>query len=152
MKRLFPCAAAAEEAMKIDWIPFVLLAIGANQDRKERKVDVWDVILLAAAGILVRVIRKEMSPWILADVLPGAILILFSFASRGEIGMGDGLILAALGLSRGFWYTVAEAFLALVLFTCWGILQILRRKRTMRTPAAYLPFLFLADGILLLCW
>lgn len=151
MSEYFLCASAVEGVMMSEWLPFFILAIGAWQDQKDRKISVWCVALLAAAGMVFHMIHRDISLWILMDLLPGGMLYFLSFAVRGEIGAGDGLILAALGLSRGCLRTAAEAFLALVLFTLWGVIQVLRRKRTMRTPSAYLPYLLIADGIFLLC-
>ena len=109
------------------WLPFLLLIPGAWQDRKNRQIAVWQILLPAAGGILLRLLRRDISLWILAD-----------------------LMLAVLGLCRGGVRAVGEAFLALILLILWGMIQIRRKKLTAKTPIAYLPFLWLADGIFVL--
>ena len=127
------------------WLPFLLLIPGAWQDRKNRQIAVWQILLPAAGGILLRLLRRDISLWILTDLIPGGILCGASFLCGGAVGAGDGLMLAVLGLCA-----VGEAFLALILLILWGIIQIRRKKLTAKTPIAYLPFLWLADGIFVL--
>ena len=83
-------------------------------------------------------------------LIPGGILCGASFLCGGAVGAGDGLMLAVLGLCRGGVRAVGEAFLALILLILWGMIQIRRKKLTAKTPIAYLPFLWLADGIFVL--
>lgn len=59
-------------------------------------------------------------------------------------------MLAVLGLCRAESAQSEEAFLALILLILWGMIQIRRKKLTVKTPIAYLPFLWLADGIFVL--
>ena len=132
------------------WLPFLLLIPGAWQDRKKRQIAVWQILLPAAGGILLRLLRRDISLWILTDLIPGGILCGASFLCGGAAGAGVGLMLAVLGLCRGGFRAVGEAFLALILLILWGMIQIRRKKLTAKTPIAYLPFLWLADGIFVL--
>ncbi len=132
------------------WLPFLLLIPGAWQDRKNRQIAVWQILLPAAGGILLRLLRRDISLWILTDLIPGGILCGASFLCGGAVGAGDGLMLAVLGLCRGGVRAVGEAFLARSLLILWGMIQIRRKKLTAKTPIAYLPFLWLADGIFVL--
>ena len=132
------------------WLPFLLLSPGAWQDRKNRQIAVWQILLPAAGGIMLRLLRRDISLWILVDLIPGGILCGASFLCGGAVGAGDGLMLAVLGLCRGGVRAVGEAFLALILLILWGMIQIRRKKLKAKTPIAYLPFLWLADGIFVL--
>ena len=80
------------------WLPFLLLIPGAWQDRKNRQIAVWQILLPAAGGILLRLLRRDISLWILTDLIPGGILCGASFLCGGAVGAGDGLMLAVLGL------------------------------------------------------
>lgn len=83
------------------WLPFLLLIPGAWQDRKNRQIAVWQILLPAAGGILLRLLRRDISLWILTDLIPGGILCGASFLCGGAVGAGDGLMLAVLGLCPG---------------------------------------------------
>ncbi len=92
------------------WISLCLIAL-AREDLKRKSIPVILVLVLFGSGLLFRLCCPSQQiicytagsgtwslPQSLLAMLPGGILLLFSVLSRGGIGAGDGLTLAALGI------------------------------------------------------
>ena len=79
--------------------PELLFLIGnVIEDLKERQIHLPFTGLFVLLGIIRAVLIRRPFSGMAAAVLPGAVLFLAAFASRGGIGPGDGLMTAVLGL------------------------------------------------------
>ena len=140
------------------WIPAVFLLAAA----------VWDMFLpygLAtdlltfsgsaleqtgvAAGWLTPLSLDRRELW--AGAVPGAVLLLLSFLSRGKIGEGDGICLLVCGLFVGITQTVWILELALLFTAAAGAALLLTKRLRADDQIPFLPFLAAASIILLLC-
>lgn len=108
-----------EKVLKILGIllPLLMLSAGSWTDIREKKVDVRPILLAAGAGIAFRaVLRDESVPALLAALAPGMIFIALAVASRGGVGMGDGLCVLVLGL----YFSPEEVLMILFAALCFG--------------------------------
>ncbi len=98
-------------------LPLFMLSIGTLTDIRERTVDVRPIIFTGIFGIAVLFIYGADSvPAFLAALAPGMILLAVALASRGGVGMGDGLCTLVLG----FYYPPEEVWMILFSALCFG--------------------------------
>ena len=77
----------------------IVLVIEAITDFKKKEVNIVFPALLAAAAAVMLFFTKDISLInAIIGITEGVLLILISFLTKGEIGMGDGILLAACGL------------------------------------------------------
>lgn len=79
-------------------------------------------------------------------VLPGVLLLLFHYLTRGGIGLGDGLLIGILGVQLGFWENLSLLFFSLLLEVVFAGGLCVKRKlagkafeRSMTLP--FVPFI-----------
>lgn len=75
-------------------------------------------------------------------------VVLLSKATRGKIGIGDGLVLGVTGMGLGFWGNMELFALALSLAAVFSIGLIVLRKANRKKAIPFMPFLLM--GFLLL--
>lgn len=125
----------------------LFLVFNSWKDIRKKEISLLTVAVFAIVGIAVNLYRGTFGGSNLAAVGIGAGMILFSLISRGEIGMGDGLLLMALGTVL----SVKELLemLGIGLFCCciWGILLLFwsktGKKVGRKTEIPFVPFLLL---------
>lgn len=81
-------------------------------------------------------------------IMIGILFIVISYASRGQIGMGDGIVIGILGLLLGWKQTLAITFAALILCFCITGLLLLARRITRSCKMPFIPYLLGAYGLL----
>ena len=134
--------------------PELLFLIGnVIEDLKERQIHLPFTGLFVLLGLIRAVLIRRPFSGMAAAVLPGAVLFLAAFASRGGIGPGDGLMTAVLGL----FLPLEEVLLMLAIsFLCAGLYAgaLLMRRRGGGTAFPFAPFLMsgylLAEGGMML--
>ena len=125
----------------------LFLVLNSWKDIEKKEISIWTVVVFSFGGIAASLYRGTLCTGNLASVGIGAGIIVFSLISRGKIGMGDGLLLMALGTVL----PVKELFeiFGIGLFSCciWGIILLVlprRGKKTSRkTEIPFVPFLLL---------
>lgn len=73
----------------------------------------------------------------------GTIVIGISKATRGKIGMGDGLILCFTGVGLGFWGNLQLFALSLTIAAIVSIIMLMFRWADRKTSIPFIPFLLL---------
>ncbi|MBO5353756.1 MAG: prepilin peptidase [Lachnospiraceae bacterium] len=108
-------------------------------DIKEKMIPVIPV--MAAGGLLmVYQLWQGKGIWeVLAGLLPGLLLLLLSFCTRGGIGSGDGGVLCVLGTACGVQETVAVLGLAFVLEAVIAAGLLVMRRAGRKTELPFLP-------------
>ena len=119
----------------------VLLLIYSIQDIKTKSVSRWLLLLGAIILTISAVLHTDYTFFeIVIGVLLGASLYLFSKILRGQIGSGDGVIVAITGIGLGIWNNLGMLFCALFLAGIFSaILLITGKKRNYQFP--FVPFL-----------
>ena len=75
----------------------------------------------------------------------GLLLILLHKVSRGQIGLGDGLILCVTGISLGFYKNSILLINSLFLSAIFSIIYIFIKKANRKTTIPFIPFVFIAS-------
>ena len=130
----------------------IFLWLSAVPDLRTKRIPVWipAVFLLAAAAAdaLLPSVSDRRELW--AGAVPGAILLMLSFLSRGKIGEGDGICLLVCGLLTGITQTVLIAEIALLLAAAAGAILLLTKRCRAKDQIPFLPFLAAASTVLVL--
>ena len=124
----------------------LMLAASSVSDLRSKSIQILPVILGGAVGIMFTLLTKETGPSWWAGFAPGAFFLGMSLVTKGGIGLGDSLVLLALGTWLPWDLLLSSLFCALLassVVAAW--LLITRRSRKNRE----LPFIpFLLGGVL----
>lgn len=122
----------------------VLIIIAANSFSDVRRHEICPIFTAAGgcAGLFYACIRSSESPWLYpASLLPGTVLLLFSFLTRGAVGAGDGLLLIALAGYLELTDILVIVFSGMLFSSVYGSLRLLMGDKRDR-EFAFVPFLF----------
>lgn len=135
-----------EELVNIT-LTMTLLGICAYFDLKEKKIPVLPIFLSIGFHIFFSVYQDNFRfISLLAALLLGAGFCLLSLLSKGALGMGDGLLAAACGVSLGFYKALALFFYGFLLTGLTGFLLLIRKKKSRKEELPLVPFLYLVYG------
>ena len=127
-------------------LQLILLFVAAVFDIKKKEISLWLITAMAAIsisdGILEVFYHKSSPKEMLICLIPGACLMILSAISRQSIGMGDGLIVAAIGLSFGIYRLLLGVSVALFISGIMSIILIVIRKAGKKDTFPFVPFIF----------
>lgn len=124
-----------------------LLAANAVTDLRRREVLPIFSIIFGAAGFLWRLlVAGEPILLLLSGMIPGVLLLVLARASRGSIGLGDGIVVTALGGWLSFWTCFLCVVFSFVVMTVAAGAFLLSGRRQVQIP--YVPFLMMGYGLL----
>jgi len=140
-----------------EWIPalwFLLwLCLWTVEDIRSRQVYGWQLWLVIAVGAVWRTVTGELFCLDMAgSMLPGAAMIVLSFATRGQIGLGDGLAVICMGLCLGFQKSAAALLLALFLSAAVSLCLMVIKKKPRSFAIPFLPFLLAGMAAANILW
>lgn len=124
-----------------------LLLVAGVMDLKSRTISrgmIFALFAVCMAGVFVKVfIDREAGLWeTVGGVLIGLCAVGLSMMSREQIGRGDGLVIAAIGLILGFRKCLFAVCMASLIMTLVSVFVLALRigNRTTRLP--FIPALF----------
>lgn len=125
----------------------LLLFVAGIMDLKSKTIRREIILVLMAvcfAGAFLRVyVNKEFGLWEVAGgVLIGLCAIGVSMASEEQIGRGDGLVIAAIGLILGFRKCLFAVCMASIIMTLVSVIILILRKGNRKTRLPFIPALF----------
>lgn len=131
---------------------FVFLGLAAYFDCRFRRIP-WSVLGMGAIFMIICNILqwKEFKMEILPAVLPGMFLLMLAWLTKEGIGYGDGISVLLLGGMVGFKNCIWVLCISLLLLSMVGLVLLVVRRVERKTKIPYLPFLLVAEGMLLLC-
>ena len=132
----------------------ILLVITAVIDIKKREIPAALIALgasLATAYVVYSFVNEAGCAKVVPALLPGAAMLLISLVTRGEVGLGDGLMLLFIGPVFGLEQTVAGLLIALFISSIFSIVVLALKKGNRKTKLAFIPFLTLGMGAAMLC-
>ena len=126
-------------------VMLVFLSVSSIFDIKTRKLSVWIIAVTGIVGIVLHILQPEGSIYDLAaGIGVGMIIMMISLVTKGQIGMGDGMLFASIGAVIGGSECVSLFIGAMLLcFIVSGVLLVTRQaKRCDRLP--FVPFVLCA--------
>lgn len=122
----------------------VLLVFSAVQDIIRKKIWLWVIIMGAVLiGICIPFNQNLTLQDRLGGLLIGLGVVILSKATRGKIGMGDGLLLCVTGLGLGFWANMELFFVALFAAALICAILLAFRLADRKKSIPFVPFLLL---------
>lgn len=120
----------------------ITLVIGAAEDIKHRKIDIRLPCTVGAWAVLSNMIYDNYSVQeMFADMGIGIGIIMYSAASRGKIGLGDGVLLCIIGVCSGGNTALNVMAAASVCSFIYMLIRSIRRKTALAgAEAAFVPF------------
>ena len=118
-----------------------MLGICSYEDLKNRRICVGWLAAFAIEGILYAIFCKEgLSVKMLTAILPGLLLFLLSFVSKGGIGSGDGLLFVVIGIFLGGACVLTILLYAVILSGGYALYLFVFRKKGKKYEIAFVPF------------
>ena len=77
-------------------------------------------------------------------------MMMLSAATRGNVGMGDGILLVVTGVYLGGSENLALFMMGLLLSALWSLGLLLLKKKGRKEEIAFVPFLLLSYFIMLI--
>jgi Type II secretory pathway, prepilin signal peptidase PulO and related peptidases len=125
----------------------VLLFVAGVMDLKSKTISRGLILALAVAGLVGALINVFMNKgfgiWeAVGGVLIGLCAIGLSMISREQIGRGDGLVIAAIGLMLGFRRCLFAVCMASIIMTLVSVIILILRTGNRNTRLPFIPALF----------
>ena len=122
----------------------ILLTINAWCDLRKKEICLTSVILFIVGGSLRLLITGSLYPHGVAAVSIGGIFLGIACVSGGNVGIGDGLLILALGTVLETGQLLALIFSGMLLCGIWSGIVVLILKRKTNTEIPFIPFLLAA--------
>ena len=126
----------------------IILGVICVFDIKRKKIPVYMLIILAAAGIISNftVGEFDIEKRIIA-MLPGMILLIVSMITKQQIGYGDGLIILIMGLYIDIDDILSIVLSSFLLSSIAAIILMTVFKKKKNFEMAFSPFLLIGFGL-----
>ena len=135
------------------YIVLGLLGLCSWEDMKGKKLTVVYILLFGIGGMMLHLFSPVCSIYsILSGILLGLAMMLASLATRGMVGMGDGILLTVTGVYLGGTGNLELLFIGLLLAACWSLVMIVGKKKKGKDQIAFVPFLLASYLTMLLRW
>lgn len=126
----------------------IILGVICVFDIKRKKIPVYMLIILAAAGIISNftVGEFDIEKRIVA-MLPGTILLIVSMITKQQIGYGDGMIILIMGLYIDIDDILSIVLSSFLLSSIAAIILMTVFKKKKNFEMAFSPFLLIGYGL-----
>lgn len=121
------------------------LAWNSYWDLRDREIRLFSVAVMSMAGLIFQFMNGFSFFDLILGILPGGILLGVSLATRGALGIGDGLLTLCIGFYLGFIQTGITVLTALFLSAIWAGLSLCLKKKKGKDSIAFIPFLLMGD-------
>lgn len=123
----------------------LLLFISTIKDIKSKSISLLLVIISCVCLILIMPFNNVITiKSAILGTLVGFFIILVSKLTKGQIGIGDGIILLATGLGLGVWDNIALLLFALFLSAICCFILLALRLVNLKMKIPFIPFLFIS--------
>ena len=134
-----------------DAILFLFLLTESVFDVRDRAINLPILLVTAVCGIWYGFSSGTPLLRVAAALLPGALLLGVSLASRGRVGAGDALAVLVMALFADWIRVLVSLFLGLAFSAGWAGYLLAVKKKGRRTAFPFLPFLAAGHAAALLC-
>ena len=128
----------------------VLFIMACVSDIRKQRISILfpgAVLILSVAGFAIRSFESGSDLCNLTPILPGIVLILISLLSRQGIGIGDGLMVTAIGPLLGTTEICVAVMVAFFASFVYSAVLLIRKAANGKKTFAFLPFLTLGIGV-----
>lgn len=118
----------------------ILLLYSAYTDIKTKEIMMVPVYACILMGLLR--LATNNSEWlkVIYGLIPGMLMLLFSFVSKGAIGEGDAYLFVAVGMLQGFRMAMDVMIISFLIAAVFSIGSLLLRKIKKSETIAFAPF------------
>ena len=121
----------------------LLLFVAAVIDLKRRQISRGFIVALMIVSLTSIFARVDYGIWnAIGGALIGICAVGLSIISKEQIGRGDGLVIAALGIALGFRECLATVCLASMIMALVSVVVLLLKKGNRKTRLPFIPALF----------
>lgn len=130
-----------------------LLGLCSWEDIRKKKLTVIYILLFGIAGVCVHLFYPVCSIYsILCGMMLGVAMMFASWATRGKIGIGDGILIVVTGVYLGGIGNLELLFTGLLLAASWSLGMLVLGKKKGKEEIAFVPFLLAAYLTMLVGW
>lgn len=119
----------------------ILLSYSAYTDIKNREIMMIPVIITFITDMVSIVFSQDSSRANLIGMIPGEVILLISFITKGKIGDGDAYLMIVIGLVLGIRRTLILMFIASAMAAVWAVAKMCIAKADRRDTIPFAPFL-----------
>ena len=110
-------------------------------DIRKRKLPVIWLMVLMTAAFVTNLVLKRVSLWeLIAGILYGGLFMLVSVLTKGSIGFGDGIMIAAAGALTGVLFVMSASIFGFLSAGIFGLVYIKVKKMDRKTKLPFAPF------------
>ena len=113
------------------------------EDIRRKKVPVWALAAALVLSPLFWLFREEETGTFLLGIIPGAVLVLISFVSRGGIGLADAAVIIILGINMGLAPVLMLVIISFGLIALFSGGMLIAGRLRLKSTLPYIPFAFL---------
>lgn len=127
----------------------LILFILSVWDIKKQKIPIGILVAAGLAAVIFRIIFTvtEIAEFsfigMMIAFIPGSIFLVLSFATREQIGYGDGIVLCMIGILCSFRKVMMILGIGLCLSSVVSMVLLILRKGDRYTTLPFLPFLWI---------
>ncbi len=127
-----------------------LLGICSLEDVRHKRLTIVYILMFGIGGVILHLFAPVCSIYsILCGMLLGIAMILVSLITRGNVGIGDGMLLLVTGVYLGGYGNLQLLMTGLLLSALWALGLLAFKKKKGKYEIAFAPFLLLAYFVLL---
>ena len=142
---------AANRIMNFEILILIVLIFAAVEDFFRKEISLWMPFvsgLLSLVYIAVECLCGEIDiVGVLVSLIPGVILLVIAFATKQEIGYGDGLMALAIAPVLGLDKICFVLFISMTLSSIYSILFLIIKKGDRKSTFPFIPFLAAGMGV-----
>lgn len=130
-----------------------LLLLAAVEDFKEKEIKLNYILAIVVIGISYLLLSPQKSiPDVIGGVALGLVMIVISILSDEQIGKGDGMIMAAVGIMVGFRTGLIMLCVASLIQSIISIIVLSTKRGNRHTALPFVPSLLIGYiGSVLMC-
>lgn len=126
----------------------ILLLVAGMMDLKSKSISRGFIFILMLVCLIGAFAKNNFGIWdAVGGILIGLCAVGLSMASREQIGRGDGLVIAAIGLALGFRQCLFLVCIASVIMALVSVGVLIFRKGNRDTRLPFVPALFAAYAV-----
>lgn len=116
----------------------VILLFLSIADIRRKKIHAFAAVIFGCTAIICH--GSDLLPQALMGALPGMLILILHRVSRGQIGIGDGVMLMGMGLYLGGSNSLKVFILSLCLIFIYSCAGLMLKKLSRHTQLPFAPF------------